>query len=85
MIQRLWIFGALLFALSACATVTSSNSEADQEVSDSMPTHASQTPNLTDLGLAPEFTNEIWLNVEAPLRLADMRGKVVALDMWTFG
>jgi thiol-disulfide isomerase/thioredoxin len=31
------------------------------------------------------LTNEIWLNVNAPLRLADLRGKVVGLEMWTFG
>ncbi|MBN8581524.1 MAG: hypothetical protein J0L96_12710 [Anaerolineae bacterium] len=41
--------------------------------------------SLQDHGLAPELTNETWLNVDAPLRLADLRGKVVAIDMWTFG
>jgi thiol-disulfide isomerase/thioredoxin len=40
--------------------------------------------NLPDLGAAPELTNNIWLNVAAPLRLANLRGKVVLLDMWTF-
>lgn len=40
---------------------------------------------LPNLGSAPELTNEVWLNVDAPLSLADLRGKVVALDMWTFG
>ncbi|MEN9562260.1 MAG: hypothetical protein RIR73_504 [Chloroflexota bacterium] len=39
---------------------------------------------LRDHGPAPELTNETWLNVGAPLRLADLRGKVVAIDMWTF-
>ncbi len=43
------------------------------------------TNTLPDLGPAPELTNETWLNVEAPLRLADLRGKVVVVDMWTFG
>jgi hypothetical protein len=41
--------------------------------------------SLDDLGPAPELTNEVWLNSEAPLRLQDLRGKVVLLDMWTFG
>jgi hypothetical protein len=44
-----------------------------------------RTPALPDLGEAPELTNDTWLNTETPLRLADLRGKVVLLDMWTFG
>jgi thiol-disulfide isomerase/thioredoxin len=43
------------------------------------------TASLPDLGPAPEMTNDTWLNVDSPLRLADLRGKVVAIDMWTFG
>ena len=39
---------------------------------------------LKDLGPAPELNNEVWLNVDHPLRLADLRGKVVLLEMWTF-
>jgi hypothetical protein len=27
----------------------------------------------------------VWLNTNEPLRLEDLRGKVVLLDMWTFG
>ena len=41
--------------------------------------------DLQNLGPAPELKNEIWLNTDGPLRLADLRGKVVALEMWTFG
>lgn len=40
---------------------------------------------LPNLGPAPEITNEVWLNTEAPLRLADLRGKVVLVEFWTFG
>jgi thiol-disulfide isomerase/thioredoxin len=40
---------------------------------------------LEDFGPAPELRNDVWLNVDAPLRLADLRGQVVLLDMWTFG
>ena len=73
------VFGLLLFGLSACGTVATP--EPESETPEPMPTTAS----LPDLGLAPELTNEVWLNVDTPLRLVDLRGKVVAIDMWTFG
>lgn len=35
---------------------------------------------------APEFPSGLeWLNVPAPLTLADLRGKIVLLDFWTYG
>jgi len=37
-----------------------------------------------DLGPAPELENTVWLNSDQPLRLKDLRGKVVLLEMWTF-
>jgi hypothetical protein len=40
---------------------------------------------LQNHGPAPELTNEVWLNSEQPLRLESLRGKVVLLEMWTFG
>jgi len=34
---------------------------------------------------APEFPPGLdWLNVERPLRLRDLAGKLVILDFWTF-
>ena len=45
------------------------------------PTAAAHYP---DMGLAPELTNQVWINSPQPLRLAGLRGKVVLLDMWTF-
>jgi len=49
------------------------------------PTIKEISVDLPNLGPAPELENEIWLNTDGPLRLADLRGKVVLLDMWTFG
>jgi len=41
--------------------------------------------NLPDYGPAPEIKNEIWLNTESALTPDDLLGKVILLDMWTFG
>ena len=73
--KRLWLLG-LIFGLTACAAVTTETATL---------TEPESRASLPDLGPAPELTNETWLNVDAPLRLADLRGKVVAIDMWTFG
>ena len=70
-------FGLLALLLFGCASQASSQSQADS----TMPKLAS----LPDLGQAPELTNETWLNVDSPLHIADLRGKVVIVEMWTFG
>lgn len=51
-------------------------------------THAAgptvQAATLPDFGAAPEFTGiERWLNSE-PLTLAQLRGRVVMVDFWTY-
>jgi hypothetical protein len=40
---------------------------------------------LQSLGPAPELQNEVWINTDEPLRLADLQGQVVLIDMWTYG
>jgi hypothetical protein len=73
--KQYWLLG-LILGLTACATAATENKTVTVPISAS---------SLPDLGPAPELTNETWLNVDAPLRLKDLRGKVVAIDMWTFG
>lgn len=73
--RRAWTLLWLL-ALTACLPLTAPSSAA--------PMAAEVT--LNNYGPAPELTNEVWLNTDGQtLRLADLRGQVVALDMWTFG
>jgi hypothetical protein len=79
--KRLWIFGLLALGLAAC----SSAAEAANPASETGQIQPRAELRLPDLGPAPELTNTIWLNTDQPLRLADLRGKVVAIDMWTFG
>jgi hypothetical protein len=55
---------------------------------ENMPLPAKDSTNLTpypDLGLAPELTNDTWLNTDTHLRLDDLQGKVIIIDMWRFG
>jgi hypothetical protein len=65
--------GILSLFLAACTAAASD-----------APAAPSSAP-YPDLGPAPELANDTWLNVDAPLRLAGLRGRVVAIDMWTFG
>jgi len=48
-------------------------------------TQTSIRADLEDYGAAPELTNDMWLNTDKPLRLTDLRDRVILLEMWTFG
>lgn len=73
---RVSFFLFLTIVLTACSAATASSA--------SQPEPSAGKSDLPDLGPAPELTNTTWLNVDSPLRLANLRGKVVLLDMWTF-
>jgi thiol-disulfide isomerase/thioredoxin len=74
--MKYMIFGLLALVLLGCST----KMENFQEMYPALQNPAS----LPDLGPAPELSNDTWLNVDAPLYLADLHGKVVLLEMWTF-
>jgi hypothetical protein len=85
-----WIWYCLVVMLLAACTilgVVDSSSSATVYDDDSLGTPPPEPvrADLDDFGPAPEWRNEVWLNTERPLHLQDLRGKVVLLEMWTFG
>ena len=77
--RSLWLI-ALAFGLSACAA----NNVSGPQGNVNLAPKKLQNASLPDHGPAPELNNKVWLNTDAPLHLADLRGKVVGLEMWTF-
>ena len=67
------------------AEVIEPEAEIVEEDQESPVEESEPLPALPNLGPAPELQNEVWLNVDGPLRLAELRGNVVLLEMWTFG
>lgn len=71
------ITAVLFLMLISCAAATETMSVGETAVSPTM--------ELEKLGIAPEISNDVWINTDAPLRLQDLRGKVVLVEFWTFG
>ena len=78
--MKRYLFGLLTIILLGCAAQQPGDVQSQMEEP-----AMSKSAAPPDLGVAPELTNDTWLNVDAPLRLAKLRGKVVLIDMWTFG
>lgn len=88
------VFLLLVLLIAACAAPSSeppaaaSPSGAVEVIASGTvmpPTRGEIVVDLPDMGEAPEFQNEIWLNSDGPVTLASQRGKVVLLEFWTFG
>jgi hypothetical protein len=81
--NKLLVLLLLASLLSACSPKLPSQPNSDDSIN---PTNSTNKfADFPDLGIAPELSNDIWINTSTPLRIADLRGKVVLLDMWTFG
>jgi len=96
--QRFFAAGAALaLTLTACSNageatptsvaVTAQTSEAATLPSTTAsPTTTEPTESVAGTRPAPEFPSGLdWINTAAPLRLAELQGKVVLLDFWTYG
>lgn len=84
--NKIWLITLAL--LAGCIPVGSKEPVGDEKLGrNEEPVVQQEELNveLENFGPAPELQNEIWLNTEKPLRLSDLGGKVVLLDMWTFG
>jgi len=47
--------------------------------------HTAESDTLPTGPKAPVINNQTWLNVDKPLTQADLNGKVILIDFWTFG
>ena len=83
--MKLWQVLVIGLFLAACSVISPGDdlNELGDPVSKDVGENVEVT--LEDLGPAPELENEVWLNVDEPLRLANLRGSVVLSDMGTFG
>ncbi|MGZ5383332.1 MAG: thioredoxin-like domain-containing protein [Acidimicrobiia bacterium] len=81
----LFILG-LVVVLTAC-----SETDVSADTPDSVTTATASAPDTTMQSYAgttpaPEFPAGLdWLNTDRPLALAQLRGKIVVLDFWTYG
>lgn len=85
--QRLFVPAANEMAAEVVQAVQPANlSPAEVATTGAGPTEEQRQllASLNGMGAPPELFNEVWLNSE-PLKLADLRGKVVIVEFWTFG
>jgi hypothetical protein len=83
--MKRWLGLFMAIVLSACASPATPSGPAGKVANTAVPTATAGRANYPDLGTAPELAGDTWLNTTVPLRLANLRGKVVLVEMWTFG
>lgn len=82
--MRNWLAGLVgILLLSGCSSYL--NIPNDSSSADLIHSNQTHEVELGDYDLAPELTQSNWINTDHPLRLADLKGKVVLIDFWTFG
>jgi hypothetical protein len=79
-----WVVVLLVLLMAGCSGLAKNDPGAAAQV-DPQEEIQKTKAQLNDYGPAPELTSLVWLNTDQPLSLAGLRGKVVLLDMWTFG
>ena len=80
----------ILLGLSAIAVLTGCSAAVTLESPATLPVAEMEAEQLPvapteNYGPAPEIGNDVWLNTQTPIRLADQRGKVILVEFWTFG
>jgi len=75
--------GCIALLLVGCSTLLSFEDAMNAANATQLPDSAARA-DLPDRGAAPELTGSVWLNTDNPLRLANLRGKVVLINFWTF-
>lgn len=83
------VFLLLFLVLAGCAAPEAEESSSGVQIIASgtiePPTRGAIVVDLPDMGEAPEWRNDVWINSDGPITLASQRGKVVLLEFWTFG
>ncbi len=79
-----WFALISLILLMAGCSPQQANQPAQSAQNRPSPLATSTRSDLPERGPAPELENQVWINTNHPLRLKDLRGKVVLLEMWTF-
>lgn len=81
---RRWLIGIVgIILFSGCSMPL--NNPSDLSSAELNQPNKTGEVELGEYGFAPELTQSNWLNTDHPIRLADLKGKVVLLEFWTFG